>query len=104
MEFARVGEARHFVAWTGAVAGLRGVALSDLAVASEAVLADIFLSGEEGGRLEVEAEGIGDALTVTIRHPELRKRRMTDLEGIMEQFLDEYELSPTRTVLIKRLS
>ncbi len=101
-ELARAGEARHFVAWTGAVAGLRGGALSDLAVAAEAVLTDIFLSGE-GGTLEVESETTEDAVRTTIRHPELRRRRMADLEGIMEQFLDEHELSPTQAVLVKRL-
>jgi hypothetical protein len=102
-ELARAGEARHFIAWTGAVAGLRGGALSDLAVAVEAVLTDIFLSVEKGGTLEVESEITGDALKVTIRHPELRGRRMADLEGLMEQFLDEHELSLTRTILVKRL-
>ena len=101
-ELARAGEARHFVAWTGAVAGLRGGALSDLAVAAESVLTDVFLSGE-GGSLEVESETTGDLLKITIRHPELRKRRMAGLEGIMEQFLDGHELSPTQAVLLKRL-
>jgi hypothetical protein len=28
---------------------------------------------------------------------------MSDLEGIMEQYLDGYELSPTESVLVKRL-
>ena len=101
-ELARAGEARHFVSWTGAVAGLRGGALSDLAVAAEAVLTDIFLSGEEG-TLEVESETTGETLRITIHHPELRDRRMADLEGIMEQFLDGHELSPTQAVLVKRL-
>lgn len=101
-ELARAGEARHFVSWTGAVAGLRGGALSDLAVAAEAVLTDVFLSGG-GGTLEVESETNEDALRITIRHPELRKRRMVDLEGIMEQFLDGHELSSTQAVLVKRL-
>ena len=101
-ELARAGEARHFVSWTGAVAGLRGGALSDLAVAAEAVLTDIFLSGEEG-TLEIESETAGDVLKIIIRHPELQKRRMADLEGIMEQFLDGHELSPMQAVLVKRL-
>ena len=100
-ELARAGEARHFVSWLGAVAGLRGGALSDLAVAAEAVLTDVFLS--EGGTLKIESQTSGDALRITIRHPELRKPRMSGLEGIMEQFLDGYELSPTRVVLVKRL-
>jgi hypothetical protein len=102
-EFARAGEARHFVSWLGAVGGLRGGALSDLAVAAEAVLTDVFLSIEEGSILEIESETFGDALRISIRHPELRGRRMVDLEGIMEQFLDEHELSPTQAVLVKRL-
>ena len=101
-ELARAGETRHFVAWAGAVAGLRGGSLSDLAVAAEAVLTDIFLSGEEG-TLEVESQSVGETLKITIRHPELHARRMTDLEGIMEQFLDGHELSPTQAVLVKRL-
>jgi len=101
-EFARAGEVRHFISWTGAVAGLRGGALSDLAVAAEAVLTDVFLSGE-GDTLEVESETTGDAVRITIRHSEPRRRRMADLEGIMEQFLDGHELSPERAVLVKRL-
>ena len=102
-DLARAGEARHFVAWTGAVAGLRGRYLSDLAVAAEAVLTDVFLSVGGGGKLEVESEAAGDAVRITLRHPELRGRRMSDLEGIMEQYLDGYELSPTESVLVKRL-
>ena len=102
-ELARAGEARHFVAWTGAVVGLRGAALSDLAVAAEAVLTDVFLSVERGGTLEVESEVSDRALKVIIRHPELKVRRMTDLDGIMGQYLDGYELSLTQAVLVKRL-
>ena len=103
IEFARAGEARHFVAWTGAVSGLRGGALSDLAVAAEAVLTDVFLSIENGGALEIESETTNDALKITIHHPELQKHRMADLEGIMEQFLDGFEVSPTQVVLVKHL-
>src|SRR5919202_2601227 len=102
VELARAGKARYFISWAGAVAGLRGGSLSDLAVAAEAVLTDIFLSGE-GGALEVESETTGDAVRITIHHPELRRRRMANLEGIMEQFLDRHELSPRRAVLVKRL-
>jgi hypothetical protein len=100
-ELARAGEPRHFVSWLGAVAGLRGGALSDLAVAAEAVLTDIFLS--EGGAFEVESQTSPDALRIIIRHPELQRPRMAGLEGIMEQFLDGHELSSTRVVLVKRL-
>jgi hypothetical protein len=101
-ELARAGEARHFVSWLGAVAGLRGGALSDLAVAAEAVLTDVLLSGE-GGTLEIESETGEGFLEITVRHPGLKGRRIAGLEGIMEQFLDEYRLSSTETVLIKRL-
>jgi hypothetical protein len=101
-DLARAGEARQFIAWTGAVAGLRGGALSDLAVAAEALLTDIFLSVEDG-TLEVESETTGGAVRITIGHPELHRRRMRDLEGIMEQFLDGYELSSTEAVLVKHL-
>ena len=101
-ELARAGEARHFVAWLGAVGGLRGGALSDLAIAAEAVLTDIFLSGE-GNTLEIGSETTGDALKIIIRHPELQRRRMVELDSIMEQFLDGYELSPTQAVLVKHL-
>ncbi len=103
VDLARAGEARHFIAWTGAVGGLRGGSLSDLAVAAEAVLTDVFLSVKEGGTLEVESEAAGDIVRITLRHPELRGRRMSDLEGIMEQYLDGHELSPTESVLLKRL-
>jgi hypothetical protein len=103
VDLARAGEARYFIAWTGAVAGLRGGSLSDLAVAAEAVLTDVFLSVEEGSTLEVESETDGHTVRVTLRHPELRGRLMSDLEGIMEQYLDGHELSPSEAVLVKRL-
>ncbi len=103
LDLACAGEARHFIAWKAAVAGLGGGRLNDLAVAAEAVLTDVFLSVEEGGTLEVESEGAGDTVRITLRHPELRGRRMSDLEGIMEQYLDGHELSPTEAVLLKRL-
>ena len=101
-DLARAGEARHFVAWLGAAAGLRGGALSELAVAAEAVLTDIFLP-TDGGVLEIGSEAVGDAVRITISHPELPRRRMADLDGIMRRFLDAHELSPARAVLVKRL-
>lgn len=102
LDLARAGEARHFVSWTGAVAGLGGGGLSDLAVAAEAVLTDIFLSAAEGV-LEIESERTDETLEICITHPELENRRMSDLAKILERFLDGYELTPTSAVLIKRL-
>jgi hypothetical protein len=101
-DLARAGEARHFIAWTGAVAGLGRGRLNDLAVAAEAVLTDILLSTQEG-MLEIESERTDDALEVRITHPELGERRMRDLPGILEHFLDGYEITATRAVLVKRL-
>ena len=101
-DLARAGEARHFISWRGAVAGLGGRRLNDLAVAAEAVLTDIFLSAE-GGVLEIESVRMGDDFEVRITHPELKSRRMSDLAGILERFLDGYEITPTRAVLLKRL-
>jgi hypothetical protein len=101
-DLARAGEARHFIAWRGAVAGLGGGRLNDLAVAAEAVLTDILLSAGEGV-LEIESGRTDDSFEVRISHPELRDRRMSDLGGILERFLDGYEITPTRAVLIKRL-
>ena len=42
-------------------------------------------------------------MRITIGHPELPRRRMADLDGVMRRFLDARELSPTRAVLVKRL-
>ena len=101
-DLARAGEARHFISWRGAVAGLGGGRLNDLAVAAEAVLTDILLSAE-GGVLEIESGLTEDAFEVRITHPELGARRMRDLAGILERFLDDYEISKERAVLLKRL-
>jgi hypothetical protein len=101
-DLARAGEARHFIAWRAAVAGLGGGRLNDLAVAAEAVLTDILLSAEDGV-LEIESVLTDDAFEVRITHPELEDRRMGDLAGILERFLDSYEITPTRAVLVKRL-
>lgn len=102
LDLARAGEARHFIAWRGAVAGLGGGRLNDLAVAAEAVLADVLLSAE-GGVLEIESEHDEEVFRVVISHPDLAGRRMTGLPAILEQFLDGYELSRTRAVLVQRL-
>jgi hypothetical protein len=101
-DLARAGEARHFIAWRGAVAGLGGGRLNDLAVAAEAVLTDILLSAQEGV-LEIESGRTDGAFEVRITHPELKDRRMSDLSGILERFLDGYEITPTRAVLVKRI-
>ncbi len=97
-----MGEARHFIAWKAAVAGLGGGGLNDLAVAAEAVLTDVLLSAE-GGALQIEAASVDDAFVVTITHPELDERRMRDLPSILDRFLDGYEITATRAVLVKRL-
>lgn len=101
-DLARAGEARHFIAWTGAVAGLGGGRLNDLAVAAEAVLTDVLLCAQEGV-LEIESGSTDGVFEVRITHPELRERRMSDLPGILERFLDGYEITATRAVLVKRL-
>ena len=101
-DLARAGEARHFIAWRGAVAGLGGGRLNDLAVAAEAVLTDILLSADVGV-LEIESGRTDDAFEVRITHPELEDRRMSDLAGILERFLDDYEITKERAVLVKRL-
>ena len=102
MDLARAGEARHFIVWRGAVAGLGGGRLNDLAVAGEAVLTDILLSAQDG-ILELESEHDAEVFTIRIVHPEVKHRRVSDLSGILEQFLDGYEVTPTRAVLVKRL-
>ena len=84
------------------MAGLGGGRLNDLAVAAEAVLTDILLSAEDGV-LEIESEHDDGVITIRIVHPEVKRRRMSDLSGILEQFLDGYDITPTRAVLVKRL-
>jgi hypothetical protein len=54
--------------------------------------------------LEIESERTEDVLEVRITHPELGERRMRDLPGILERFLDGYEITATRAVLVKRLT
>lgn len=101
-DLARAGEARHFIAWSAAVAGLGAGRLNDLAVAAEAVLTDILLSAP-GGVLEIQSRREGDAFEVRITHPELTERRMSDLSRILERFVDAHEVTATRAVLVKRL-
>ena len=102
VDLARAGEPRHFIACRAAVSGLGGGRLNDLAVAAEAVLTDILLSAQDGV-LEIEFEHDDGVFAILIVHPEVEYRRMSDLSGILEQFLDGYEITPTRVVLVKRL-
>ncbi len=102
LDLARAGEARHFVALRGAISGLGGGRLNELAVAAEAALTDVLLSAGEG-QLEISAEDDRESLTIMISHPRIERRRMSDLDGILAHFLDGYEISPSRTVLVKRL-
>jgi hypothetical protein len=101
-DLARAGEARHFIAWRGAIAGLGSGRLNELAVAAEAVITDVMLSSREGV-LEIQSVHDEEAVRISIRHPPIEQRRMRDLEGILERFLDDYEITPTRAMLVKRL-
>jgi hypothetical protein len=101
-DLARAGEARHFIAWRGAVAGLGGGRLNDLAVAAEAVITDVLLSAREGV-LDIESEHDEEVVRISIKHPETKRRRLKGLERVLERFLDDYEITPTRAMLEKRL-
>jgi hypothetical protein len=101
-DLARAGEARHFIAWRGAVAGLGGGRLNELAVAAEAVITDVLLSAREGV-LEIQSVHDEEVVRISIEHPEIKQRRMKDLERVLERFLDDYEIAPTRATLEKRL-
>ena len=102
VDLARAGEARHFIAWRGAVAGLGGGRLNELAVAAEAVITDVLLSAREGV-LEIESEHDEEAFRISIEHPEIKQRRLRGLERVLERFLDDYKITPTRAMLVKRL-
>ena len=102
VDLARAGEARHFIAWRGAVAGLGGGRLNELAVAAEAVITDILLSAREGV-LEIESEPNEEVFRISITHPEIKERRVKDLEGVLQRFLDDHEITPTRAMLVKRM-
>jgi hypothetical protein len=102
VDLARAGETRHFIAWSGAVAGLGGGRLNELAVAAEAVVTDILLSAGEGA-LEIESEHDEEVFRVSIEHPKTEQRRLKNLERVLERFLDDYEITPTRAMLVKRL-
>jgi hypothetical protein len=102
VDLARAGEARHFIAWRGAVAGLAGGRLKDLAVAAEAVVTDVLLCAREGV-LEIESVHDEEVLRISIRHPEIEQRRLKDLERVLQRFLDGYEITPTRAILEQRL-
>ena len=102
IDLARAGEARHFITWRAAVAGLGGGRLHELAVAAETVITDILLSAPEGV-IEIQSEHDEEFFRISIKHPEIEQRRMRDLEGVLERFLDDHEITPTRTRLEKRL-
>ncbi len=102
IDLARSGEARHFVTWRGAAAGLGGGRLHELAVAAEAVITDVLLSAPDGV-LEIESEHDEEFFRLSIKHPEIEQRRMRDLEGVLERFLDCHEITPTCAMLVKRL-
>jgi hypothetical protein len=102
VDLARAGEARYFITWRGAVAGLGGGRLNELAVAAEAVVTDVLLSAREGV-LEIESVDDEEVVSITIKHPEIKQRRLKGLGRVLERFLDDYEITPTRAVLVKRL-
>ena len=102
VDLARAGEARHFIAWRGALAGLGGGRLNDLAVAAEAVITDVLLSAEVGV-LELESVHDEEVFRISIKHPEIEQRRLKDLERVLQRFLDGCEITPTRAILEKRL-
>lgn len=103
-DLSRAGEARHFISWRAAVAGLGSGALTELATAAEAALTDVYLSTGDGS-IRIEARSSGPDFRVEIEHPELPEggRRMWNLSGVLERFVDAYEISATRIVLVKRL-
>jgi hypothetical protein len=102
VELARAGEARYFIVWRGAVAGLGGGGLNELAVAAEAVVTDVLLSTREGV-LQIESVHDEEVVRISIKHPEIKERRMRDLEDMLDLFLDDYEITPTHAMLEKRL-
>jgi hypothetical protein len=102
-DLARAGEARHFIAWRAAVAGLGGGRLNELAVAAEAVLTDVLLSARVVGVLEIESVHDEEVVRISIKHPEIKQRRLKDLERVLRRFLDDYKITPTRAMLEKRL-
>jgi hypothetical protein len=102
VDLGRAGEARHFIAWRGAVAGLGGGRLNELAVAAEAVITDVLLCAGEGV-LEIRSVHDEEVFRILIKHPETKERRMRDLEGVLQRFLDDYEITPTSVMLEKRL-
>jgi hypothetical protein len=76
--------------------------LNELAVATEAVVTDVLLSAREGV-LEIESVHDEEVFSISVAHPEIKERRMRDLEGVLRRFLDDYEITPTRATLVKRL-
>ncbi len=102
VDVAGAGEARYFIVWRGAVAGLGGGGPNELAVAAEAVVTDVLLSAREGV-LQIESVHDEEVVRISIKHPEIKERRMRDLEDMLDRFLDDYEITPTHAMLEKRL-
>ena len=73
-----------------------------MAVAAEAATTDILLSAREGV-LEIESVHEEEVFRISIKHPEIEQRRLKDLERVLERFLDDYEITATRAMLVKRL-
>ncbi len=51
----------------------------------------------------MRSEVSGENLRITVVHPRIEERRVSDLESILRRFLDDHEISPTGVVLEKRL-
>ncbi len=73
-----------------------------MAVAAEAVVTDVLLSAREGV-LQIESVHDEEVVRISIKHPEIKERRMRDLEDMLDRFLDDYEITPTHAMLEKRL-
>ncbi|CAN5161302.1 hypothetical protein BH24ACT17_BH24ACT17_14770 [soil metagenome] len=73
-----------------------------MAVAAEAVVTDVLLSAREGV-LQIESVHDEEVVRISIKHPEIKERRMRDLEDMLDRFLDDYEITLTHAMLEKRL-
>ena len=66
------------------------------------LITDVLLSARESV-LEIESVHDEQVFSISVLHPEIKQRRMRDLEGVLRRFLDDYEITPTRVTLVKRL-